>query len=106
MGRPNIYPVCDLLEHVKEWVLQTQSCKISMAQGNSRITNSGTSEGPASIVPLFVCLLETPPNPHGEAQPNSHALTKRKRCHTTTLKVVNLEKGQVSGGEDISREER
>jgi hypothetical protein len=33
---PNIYPIYELLEHMKGLVLQTQSYRISMTQGNNR----------------------------------------------------------------------
>lgn len=49
MAHPNIHPTYDLLEHVQEPVLQAQSCKISMTQGNNRISNVSPSERPVSI---------------------------------------------------------
>jgi hypothetical protein len=35
---PNIYLIYEFLEHMKGLVLQKQSCRISMAQGNNRIS--------------------------------------------------------------------
>lgn len=34
LTHPNICPICELQAPVKKPVLQTQSCEISMAQGN------------------------------------------------------------------------
>lgn len=31
-GHPNTYPIYELLEHVKGWILQNQGCRISMTQ--------------------------------------------------------------------------
>lgn len=39
----NIYPVSELLEHVKRLVLQNQGCKISMTHGNNRISRRSPS---------------------------------------------------------------
>ena len=50
MAHPNIHLICDLLEHVKGLVLQTQSCRISTAQGNSRIAKRSSNEGPEARV--------------------------------------------------------
>ena len=46
---PNIHPDYDPLEHKKGLFLQTWSCRISITQGNCRITKRSSSEGPASI---------------------------------------------------------
>jgi hypothetical protein len=35
LAQPTIYPIYELLEYVKEPVLQKQSYKISMTQGNN-----------------------------------------------------------------------
>jgi hypothetical protein len=35
---PNFYPIYELLEHVKRPVLWTQSSRISMTQGNNRMS--------------------------------------------------------------------
>ena len=45
----NIYPIYDLLEPMKERVLQIQSCWISMTRGNSRISERSLSEVPVMI---------------------------------------------------------
>lgn len=37
LAHPKIHPICDLLGHTKELVLQIQNCRISMTQANSRI---------------------------------------------------------------------
>ena len=37
LAHPNIYPTYELLELVKGPVLQTQSCRISMTQGNTGV---------------------------------------------------------------------
>ena len=37
LSHSNIYPVDELLECLKEQVLQIQSCRISMTQGNNGI---------------------------------------------------------------------
>jgi hypothetical protein len=39
LAHPSIYPIYDQLEHVKGWVLQIQSCRISMTQDNNRISD-------------------------------------------------------------------
>ena len=39
-AHPNIYPIYHLLEYMKGLVLQIQSCRISMTQGNNRISLS------------------------------------------------------------------
>ena len=38
LAHPNIYPIYELLACVKGLVLQIQSCRISMTQGNNRIS--------------------------------------------------------------------
>lgn len=43
---PKTYFICELLNHVKGPVLQIQSCRISMTQGNSRISGRNPSEDP------------------------------------------------------------
>ena len=43
---PNIYPIIDLLECMKGLVLQIQNYRISMTQGNSRISERRPSEVP------------------------------------------------------------
>ena len=50
LTHPNIYPSYDLLEHMREPVLQIQSCRISMIQGNNRISKRSPSEDPIFIV--------------------------------------------------------
>jgi hypothetical protein len=35
LAHPNIYPIYELLEHLKALVLKNQSCRISMTQGNN-----------------------------------------------------------------------
>lgn len=47
---PNINPICDLLEFVKGLVLQIQSYRISINQGNNRITGSKPYKVPLSVV--------------------------------------------------------
>jgi hypothetical protein len=47
---PNIYSIYELLEHVKGPVLKNQSCRISVTQGNNRISERSLSEDPALIV--------------------------------------------------------
>jgi hypothetical protein len=37
MAHPNIYPIYELLEHMKGPDLQNRSCRIAMTQGNNRI---------------------------------------------------------------------
>lgn len=44
LAHPNIYPIYELLEHVKGPVLQIQSFRISMTQGNNRITKRSPGE--------------------------------------------------------------
>jgi len=39
LAHPSIYPICELLEHMKGQVLQIQSYKDLMSQGNNRISN-------------------------------------------------------------------
>ena len=41
---PNIQPIDELLECMKGLVLQIPSCKISMTQGNNRISERSPSE--------------------------------------------------------------
>ncbi|GAB1287890.1 Golgi pH regulator [Apodemus speciosus] len=45
-----IYPICELLEHVKELVLQSQSCRVSMTQGDNRRSERSPSEDPVLTV--------------------------------------------------------
>ena len=47
---PNIYPIYELLEHMKGLVLQIQSYRISMTQGNNRKSERSPSEDPVLIV--------------------------------------------------------
>lgn len=49
MVHPNIYPIYDLLECVKELVLQNNNYRISMTQGNSRISERSVGEGPVTV---------------------------------------------------------
>jgi hypothetical protein len=46
LAHPNIYLIYKLLEIVKGWVLQIQSCGIPMTQGNNRISLRSPGEGP------------------------------------------------------------
>lgn len=46
---PNIHPISELLECMKGPVLQIQSCKISMTQGN-KISERSPVEDPVLIV--------------------------------------------------------
>jgi hypothetical protein len=51
LAHPDIHPIYELLEHVKDLVLQNQSCRISiMTQGNNGIPEKGPSEDPVLIV--------------------------------------------------------
>jgi hypothetical protein len=43
---PNIYPICELLEGMKGPVLQNQNCRISMTQGNNRMSERSLGEDP------------------------------------------------------------
>jgi hypothetical protein len=45
-SQPVIYSICELLECVKGLVLQNQSYKIFLTQGNSRISQRSPSEDP------------------------------------------------------------
>jgi hypothetical protein len=45
LAHPNIYPISELLEHVKGLVLQIQSCRVSMTQDN-RISKRSPRENP------------------------------------------------------------
>ena len=38
LAHPSIYPIYELLEHVKRPVLQIQSYRVSMTQGDNRIS--------------------------------------------------------------------
>jgi hypothetical protein len=50
LAHTNIYPIYELLEHMKGLVLQIQSYRISMTQGNNRKSERSSSEDPALIV--------------------------------------------------------
>ena len=50
LAYPNICPIYELLKHVKGPLLQIQSCRISMTQGNSRISKRSPSEDPVLMV--------------------------------------------------------
>jgi hypothetical protein len=50
VAHPNIYPIYELLEHVKKPVLQIQSCRLSMTQGNNRRSGRGPGEDPVLIM--------------------------------------------------------
>ena len=45
----NIYPINELMELMKRPVLQLQNYRISMTQGNNRISERGPSEVPVSM---------------------------------------------------------
>jgi hypothetical protein len=45
-----IYIICELLEPVEGPVLLTQSCRISMTQGNNKITERSPGEDPILTV--------------------------------------------------------
>lgn len=44
LAHPNIYPIYELLEHAKEQLLQIQSCRVSMAQSNNRVSEKSSCE--------------------------------------------------------------
>ena len=44
MSHPNIYPIDELLEFMKGPVIQIQNYRISMTQGNSRISKRRPSD--------------------------------------------------------------
>jgi len=46
----NIYLIHELLECIKEAVMQNHSCRISMMQGNSMISKRCLSEGPVVMI--------------------------------------------------------
>ena len=50
LAHPNIYPIYELLECVKVPVLQIQNYRISMTQGNDRISERSPSEVPVLMV--------------------------------------------------------
>ena len=50
MAHPIVHSMCDLLEHVKGLILQTQSYRISTTQDNSRIAKRSSNEGPEARV--------------------------------------------------------
>jgi hypothetical protein len=50
MAHSSTYPIYELLEHVKGPVLQNQSYKISMTQGNSKISKRSPGEDPVLMV--------------------------------------------------------
>jgi hypothetical protein len=47
---PNIHLIYELLEHMKGPILQIQSCRISMAQGNNQITERSPGDDPVLIM--------------------------------------------------------
>jgi hypothetical protein len=47
---PNIYLLYELLELVKESILHIQSCRISMTQGNNRVSERSAGENPVLIM--------------------------------------------------------
>ena len=49
LAHPNIYPINELLECMKGLVLQIQNYRISMTQGNNRISERSPSEVPVLI---------------------------------------------------------
>jgi hypothetical protein len=50
LAHPNIYPIEELWEDVKVLVLEIQTYRISMTQGNGRISERSPSEVPLLIV--------------------------------------------------------
>jgi hypothetical protein len=46
LAHQNIHPIYELLEQMKRLVLQIPSCGHSMTQGDNRITEKSSSEGP------------------------------------------------------------
>ena len=50
LSHPSIYPIYELLECMKGLDLQIQSCRISMTQGNSRISERSLTEDPVLLV--------------------------------------------------------
>ena len=44
LANPKIHPIYEMQEHIKGPVLQIQSCKISMIQGNNRRSERSPSE--------------------------------------------------------------
>lgn len=46
---PNIYPTYELMELMKELVLQNRSCRISKTLGNNRIPERSLSDGPVLV---------------------------------------------------------
>ena len=50
LAHPNIYPINELLVFTKGPALQIQNYRISMTQGNNRISKRSPSEVPVLIV--------------------------------------------------------
>jgi hypothetical protein len=50
LAHPNIYPVDEPQEYVKGPVLHVQSCRISITQGNNRISKRSPFEVPVLTV--------------------------------------------------------
>ena len=50
LAYPNIYSICEFLKCMKGLALEIQSCKISMTQGNNRISERSPGEEPVLMV--------------------------------------------------------
>jgi hypothetical protein len=50
LAHPKTYTICEPLELIKGLVLLFQSCRISMTQGNNRITGRSQDEDPILMV--------------------------------------------------------
>jgi hypothetical protein len=50
LAHPNVHLICELLERAKGPVLQIQSFRNSMTQGNSRISERSPGEDPVLMV--------------------------------------------------------
>lgn len=50
LADPNMYLIYELLEHKKGLFIGIQSCRISMSQGNNKMSQKSPSEDPVLIV--------------------------------------------------------
>jgi len=49
----NVYPICELLQHVKETILHIQCCKMSMIQDNNRLSERSPHDVQTNVYTMW-----------------------------------------------------
>lgn len=92
LARPTIYPICELLKHGKGLLLQIQGCRVSMTQGNNRISERCPDEDPVLVVQQKPEALKQTKDSHcidEQLQVKTYGQKSILRLHCHTIQVLH-----------------